>query len=133
MDGTRTPGEMPGLPLLRTTPMTLEELRHDSFHMDEVELKAFGRQHRVNPESVEYLEARAEWKRRQQRKKETKIAPPADRPTSKDFAEMAAAAGTELALGTLQRLARYSVSGAITNRSGNGLNAVHKFYLHNVP
>jgi hypothetical protein len=44
---------------------TLKELRNDIRHMDEPELLAFGRQCRADPESVEYLEARAEWKRRQ--------------------------------------------------------------------
>jgi hypothetical protein len=50
--------------------MTLEELKHDTFHMDDVELKAFGRLHRAQPESDEYREAQAEWQRRQKQKTE---------------------------------------------------------------
>jgi hypothetical protein len=48
---------------------TPEELCNDVRHMDEPELLAFGRKHRASPESVEYLEAKAEWKRRQQKMK----------------------------------------------------------------
>jgi hypothetical protein len=48
----------------------LTELQNEVPHMDEPELIAFGRRHRANPESVEYLEAKAEWKRRQQKKAE---------------------------------------------------------------
>jgi hypothetical protein len=47
--------------------MTLEELRNEIRHMDEPELLAFGRKYRANPDSVEYLEAQAEWKRRQEK------------------------------------------------------------------
>jgi hypothetical protein len=43
----------------------LKELRNEIRHMDSNELTAFGRMHRANPESVEYLEAKAEFKRRQ--------------------------------------------------------------------
>ena len=49
---------------------TLGDLKHDLSHMDEVELKAFGRQHRGQPESIEYQEAEAEWHRRQKRREE---------------------------------------------------------------
>jgi hypothetical protein len=37
--------------------------------MDEPELPAFGRQHRVNPESVGYLEAKAAWLRKAQKRR----------------------------------------------------------------
>lgn len=70
--------------------MTLAELRHDLLHMDSGELLAFGRLHRVNPDSVEYQEAQAEWQRRQSNQKDTTLKPPVDTP---DFAEMAEAAG----------------------------------------
>jgi hypothetical protein len=49
---------------------TLKELRNEIRHMDEPELLAFGRKHRANPDSFEYLEAKAEWNRRQQKKAE---------------------------------------------------------------
>jgi hypothetical protein len=49
--------------------MTLAELRHDLFHMDEVELKAFGRQHRANRDSVEYREAQAAWLRKAEKRR----------------------------------------------------------------
>jgi hypothetical protein len=49
---------------------TLEELRNEVRCMDEPELLAFRRQHRANPDSVEYLEAKAEWESRQQKKAE---------------------------------------------------------------
>jgi hypothetical protein len=42
----------------------LEELRNNIRHMREPELLAFERQHRANPDSVEYLEAQAAWLRR---------------------------------------------------------------------
>lgn len=72
--------------------MTLADLRHDLLHMDEVELKVFGRQHRARPDSVEYREAQLEWQRRQ-REKEPKPALTVNDPSSEDFAKMAAAAG----------------------------------------
>jgi hypothetical protein len=72
--------------------MTPDELRNDIRHMDESELLAFGRQHRANPQSVEYREARAEWKRRQQKKAEVPKPQPVG-PTSEEFAAMAKAAG----------------------------------------
>jgi hypothetical protein len=71
---------------------TPEELLNDLHHIDEPELLAFGRQHRANPESVEYLEAKAEWKRRQQKKEEVPKPQPVG-PTSKEFAQMAESAG----------------------------------------
>jgi hypothetical protein len=71
---------------------SLEELRNEIRHMDEPELLAFGRKHRANPDSVEYLEAQAEWKRRQQKKAEVPK-PESVGPTSQEFAEMARAAG----------------------------------------
>ena len=40
---------------------SLKELLNDLRHMDEPELLAFGRKHRANPYSVEYLEAKAGW------------------------------------------------------------------------
>ena len=49
---------------------SLEELRRDISHMDEVELLAFGRKVRSQPDSEEYKEARADWKRRQEKKVE---------------------------------------------------------------
>ena len=70
----------------------LEQLRHDIFHMDEVELKALGRQHRANPDSVEFREAQLEWQRRQAGKVET-LRPEPVGPTSRELEEMAAAAG----------------------------------------
>jgi hypothetical protein len=73
--------------------MTLEELRHDLSHMDRVELLAFGRQHRASPDSVEYLEARAEWQRREAKKKDTKLEPPPYQLSSEELAERAKAAG----------------------------------------
>jgi hypothetical protein len=66
---------------------TLKELLNDLHHMDEVELLVFGRKRRANPDSVEYLEARAEWKRRQQRKAEIPKPQPVG-PTSEEFAQM---------------------------------------------
>jgi len=60
--------------------------------MDEPELLAFGRKHRANPESVEYLEAKTEWKRRRQKKTEVPKPQPVE-PTSEEFAAMAKAAG----------------------------------------
>jgi hypothetical protein len=60
--------------------------------MDEPGLLAFGRKHRANPESVEYLEAEAEWKRRQQKTDEVPKPQPVG-PTSEEFAAMARAAG----------------------------------------
>jgi hypothetical protein len=60
--------------------------------MDMNELTAFGRGHRANPDSVGYLEAKAEWKRRQQKKTEVPKPEPVG-PTSQEFAEMAKAAG----------------------------------------
>jgi hypothetical protein len=72
--------------------LNIDELRDDLSHMDEVEMLAFGRQHRANPDSVEYREAQLEWQRRQ--KKEPKPALVAVRdPSTQDFARMAAAAG----------------------------------------
>jgi hypothetical protein len=44
--------------------MSLKELRNELQHMDDVELKAFGRRHRANPDSVEYREAQAAWLRK---------------------------------------------------------------------
>jgi hypothetical protein len=70
----------------------LKELRNDIRHMDEPDLLAFGRKHRANPESVEYLEAQAEWKRRQQKKDEVPKPQPVG-PTSEEFAAVAKAAG----------------------------------------
>jgi hypothetical protein len=52
----------------------LKELRNNIRCMDSNELTAFGGRHRANPESVEYLEAKAEWE---------------------EFAEMAKAAGPD--------------------------------------
>ena len=49
---------------------SLEELRRDISHMDEVELLAFGRKVRSQPDSDEYKEAQADWKRRQEKKAE---------------------------------------------------------------
>jgi hypothetical protein len=73
---------------------TLEELRLDIKHMDRVELLAFGRLHRANPESAEYLEAQAEWERRKDRyRKQPPMEYPADRPTSEELSEMARKAG----------------------------------------
>jgi len=60
--------------------------------MDDLELKAFGRQHRVNPDSVEYREAQAEWQRRQAGRVETRRPEPVG-PTSRELEEMAAKAG----------------------------------------
>ncbi len=70
----------------------LEELRNDIRCMDSNELTAFGRQHRASPDSLEYLEAKAEWKRRQQKKAEVPKPQPVG-PTSQEFAAMARAAG----------------------------------------
>jgi hypothetical protein len=49
--------------------MSLKELRRELRNMDMRELTAFGRLHRTNVDSVEFLEAKAEWKRRQERKR----------------------------------------------------------------
>jgi hypothetical protein len=70
----------------------LKELLNDIRCMDQPELLAFGRQHRANRDSVEYLEAKAEWKRRQQKKAEAPKPQPVG-PTSEEFAAMAKAAG----------------------------------------
>jgi hypothetical protein len=72
---------------------TLKELRHDILHMDRVELVAFGRLHRTNPDSVEYREARAEWHRREAKKKDTPLEPPPFQLSSEELAERAKAAG----------------------------------------
>jgi hypothetical protein len=71
---------------------SLKEIQNEIRHMDEPELLAFGRKHRANPDSVEYLEAKAEWKRRQQEKPEVPKPQPIE-PTSEEFASMARAAG----------------------------------------
>jgi hypothetical protein len=71
----------------------LNELQNEIRHMDEPELLAFGRKHRANPESVEYLEAKAEFKRRQQKKEEVPKPQPVG-PISQEFAAMAKAAGS---------------------------------------
>jgi hypothetical protein len=71
---------------------TPEELLNDLRHMDEPELLAFGRKHRADPDSLEYMEAKAEWKRRQQKKEEVPKPQPVG-PTSKEFAQMAESAG----------------------------------------
>jgi hypothetical protein len=55
------------------TVTSLKELRNEISHMDEAELLAFGRQHRASPDSEEYLEAKAEWKRRQQKKRKYEL------------------------------------------------------------
>jgi hypothetical protein len=62
--------------------------------MDEPELLAFGREHRANPGSLEYLEAKADWERRQQKKAEISKPQPVG-PTSEEFAAMAKAAGPD--------------------------------------
>jgi hypothetical protein len=72
----------------------LKELRNDIRCMDMNELTAFGRKHRADPDSVEYLEAKAEWKRRQQKKAEVPK-PQLVGPTSEEFAQMAKAAGPD--------------------------------------
>jgi hypothetical protein len=72
--------------------LDLKELRNDIRHMDEPELLAFGRRHRANPDSFEYLEAKAEWKRRQQKKAQVPKPQPVG-PTSEEFAAMAKASG----------------------------------------
>jgi hypothetical protein len=71
----------------------LEELLNDIKHMDRVELLAFGRQHRTNPDSVEYPEARAEWHRREAKKKDAPLEPPPYQLSSEELAERAKAAG----------------------------------------
>jgi hypothetical protein len=48
---------------------TPEELLNDLRHMDEPELLAFGRQHRANPDSVEYQEAQAAWLRKAEKRR----------------------------------------------------------------
>jgi hypothetical protein len=54
---------------------SLKELLNDLRHMDEPELLAFGRKHRANPDSFEYLEAKAEWKRREAKRKAFELEP----------------------------------------------------------
>ena len=71
---------------------TLEELQNDIRHMDEPELLAFGRKHRAHPDSFEYLEAKAEWNRRQKKNAGVPKPQPVG-PTSEEFAAMAKAAG----------------------------------------
>jgi hypothetical protein len=71
---------------------SLKELQNDIRHMGEPELLAFGRKHRASPDSFEYLEAKAEWKRGQQKKAEISKPQPVG-PTSGEFARMAKAAG----------------------------------------
>jgi hypothetical protein len=71
----------------------LRELRHDIAHMDGMELIAFGRLHHANLESVEYLEAQAEWQRREAKKKATPLEPPPYQLSSEELAERAKAAG----------------------------------------
>jgi hypothetical protein len=73
--------------------MTLEELRHDIAHMDRMELLAFGRLLRTNPDSVQYPEAQAEWHRRQAKKKAAPLEPPPHQLSSEELAERAKAAG----------------------------------------
>jgi len=70
---------------------TLAELRDELRHMDGDELKAYGRQFKAMPESCEYLEAQAEWQRRQQMKPDVPKPQPVG-PTSEEIAAMAAAA-----------------------------------------
>jgi hypothetical protein len=70
----------------------LQELRDDIRHMDEPELLAFGRKHRANPDSAEYLEAKAEWERRQQKRAEVPK-PQSVGLASGELAQMAKAAG----------------------------------------
>jgi hypothetical protein len=48
---------------------SLRELRNKICCMDEPELLAFGRNHRANPESVEYLEAQAAWLRKAEKRR----------------------------------------------------------------
>jgi hypothetical protein len=50
--------------------MNSDKLRKNLHHMDEQELLVFGRTFRGQPESAEYKEAQAEWKRRQEKKTE---------------------------------------------------------------
>jgi hypothetical protein len=72
----------------------LAELKHDIARMDRVELLAFGRLHRVNPDSVEYREARAEWQLRLAKKKDAPLEPPPPHQlSSEELAERAKAAG----------------------------------------
>jgi hypothetical protein len=73
--------------------MDMKELRHDIAHMDRVELLAFGRLHRANPDSVEYREAQAEWQRRIGKDKERKPEPIMPPHSSDELAEMAKKAG----------------------------------------
>jgi len=47
----------------------IDELLNDLRHMDEPELLAFGRQHRANPDSVEYREAQAAWLRKAEKRR----------------------------------------------------------------
>lgn len=70
----------------------LKQFLNEIRHMDEPEPLAFGRKHRANADSLEYLEAKAEWKRRQQKKEEVPKPQPVG-PTSEVFAAMAEAAG----------------------------------------
>jgi hypothetical protein len=77
---------------MKTNEKAIEELQDELRHMDEPELLAFGRKHRANRESVEYLEAKAEWERRQEKKREIPKPQPVG-PTSEEFAAMAKAAG----------------------------------------
>jgi hypothetical protein len=71
---------------------TLKELQNEIRHMDEPELLALGRQHRASPDSVEYLEAQAEYLRGQKKKREIPDPQPVG-PTSEEFSAMANAAG----------------------------------------
>jgi hypothetical protein len=71
---------------------SLKELQNEIGHMDEPELLAFGRKHRANPDSVEYLEPQSEWLRRQKNKREIPKPIPVG-PTGEEFAAMAKAAG----------------------------------------
>jgi hypothetical protein len=80
----------------------LKELLNDIRHMDEPELLAFGRKHRANPTSVEFLEAKAEWKCRQQKKAEVPKPQPVG-PTSEEFAVMAKAAGRPISVDMVRR------------------------------
>jgi len=63
--------------------------------MDEVELKAYGRLHRANLDSVEYREAQAEWQRRLREKEPKPALIATGDPSSEDFAKMAEAAGPD--------------------------------------
>ena len=77
-----------------TDDANLQEVLNDLKHMDRVELVAFGRLHRANPESVEYVEAHAEWEpRKDPYKKPAQLEPQADSLTSEELSEMATKAG----------------------------------------